>query len=151
MPALKDDHAAAEPATADCAKLDWVSGRFTLAGVWGVPAMAMLLALLLEPAPRAIVWIVMLAWMGCACIANARRCGRTHCHYTGPFFLGMAVLVTAYALGTVSLGNQPWLLLAVWLLFSVPAISIAYIWRFRPHSHNEKGASASHAPAPPVR
>jgi hypothetical protein len=29
--------------------------------------------------------------------------------------------------------------------------SIAYIWRFRPHSHNEKGASASHAPAPPIR
>jgi hypothetical protein len=26
--------------------------------------------------------------------------------------------------------------------------SIAYIWRFRPHPHNEKGASASHAPAP---
>jgi len=25
--------------------------------------------------------------------------------------------------------------------------SIAYIWRFRPHPHNEKGASASHAPA----
>jgi hypothetical protein len=26
--------------------------------------------------------------------------------------------------------------------------NIAYIWRIRPHAHNEKGASASHAPAP---
>ena len=28
------------------------------------------------------------------------------------------------------------------------ASNIAYTWRERPHSHNEKGASASHAPAP---
>ena len=41
-PALKDDHAAAEPAIADCAKLDWASDRFTLAGLWGVPATVML-------------------------------------------------------------------------------------------------------------
>jgi len=26
--------------------------------------------------------------------------------------------------------------------------NIAYIWRSRPHAHNEKGANASHAPAP---
>jgi hypothetical protein len=26
--------------------------------------------------------------------------------------------------------------------------SIVYIWRFRPHAHNEKGGSSSHAPAP---
>jgi hypothetical protein len=73
----------------------------------------MLLALLLAPAPRAEVWVAMLVWMGCACILNARRCGRTHCRYTAPFFLGMATLVTAYAAGMVSLGNQPWLLLGI--------------------------------------
>jgi hypothetical protein len=67
----------------------------------------MLFALLLEPAPRAVVWIAILTWMGCACILNARCCGRTHCPYTGPFFLGMAVLVTDYAADMVSLGNQP--------------------------------------------
>jgi hypothetical protein len=120
---LKDDHVAAEPTTADCAKIDWVSGRLTLAGVWGVPAMVMLLALLLESAPRAVVWIAMLAWMGCACILNARRCGRTHCRYTGPFFLGMAVLVTVYAAGIVSLGDQPWLLLGI-----VIGTGNAFIW-----------------------
>jgi len=26
--------------------------------------------------------------------------------------------------------------------------NIAYVWRSRPHAHNEKGANASHAPAP---
>lgn len=55
----------------------------------------------------------MLAWMGWACLANARRCGRTHCRYTGPFFLVMAGLVLAYGAGVLSLGNQPWLLLGV--------------------------------------
>jgi len=27
--------------------------------------------------------------MGTACILNARRCGRTHCRYTGPYYLAM--------------------------------------------------------------
>jgi hypothetical protein len=43
-------------------KRDWASG-LTLAAVWGIPAAAMLLALLLEPTMRGIVWIAMLLWM----------------------------------------------------------------------------------------
>lgn len=112
---MRDDRAAATPAMGDCSKADWAGGRLTLAGVWGIPAAAMLLALLLElePVPRAVVWIAMLAWMGWACLANARRCGRTHCRYTGPFFLGMAGLVAAYSAGVLPLGNQPWLTLGI--------------------------------------
>jgi hypothetical protein len=30
---------------------------------------------------------------------------------------------------------------------SILAGNIAYIWRSRPHAHNEKGTNASHAPA----
>lgn len=73
----------------------------------------MLVALILEPRPRAVVWIAMLAWMGLACVANARRCGRTHCRFTGPFFLGMAGLVLAYAAGVLPLGSRAWLILGV--------------------------------------
>jgi hypothetical protein len=73
---------------------------------------AMLLALLLDPIWRAVVWIAMLGWMGAACVTNARRCGRTHCRYTGPFFLGMGGLVTAHIAGLLPLGSQPWLVLA---------------------------------------
>jgi hypothetical protein len=51
------------------------------------------------------------------------RCGRMHCRYTGPFFLGMAVLVTAYAADMVSLGNQPGLLLSI-----VIGAGNAFIW-----------------------
>jgi hypothetical protein len=104
-------HAAAKAAMSDCTKTDWASSRLALALVWGVPATAMLLALLLEPELRALVWIAMLVWMGLACLANARRCGRTHCRYTGPFFLGMAGLVAAHAAGVVPLGSQAWLMI----------------------------------------
>jgi hypothetical protein len=111
---LGDNHAAAGLMASDrqcCTKTDWAGGRLTLAGVWGIPTAAMLLALLLEPRVRAVVWIAMLAWMGWACLANARRCGRTHCRYTGPYFLGMAGLVLAYIADMLPLGNQPWLIL----------------------------------------
>ena len=108
-------HAVANAMTSDkahCGQRDWAGGRLTLA-VWGIPAASMLLALLLEPAPRAVVWIAMLTWMGWACLVNARRCGRTHCRYTGPFFLGMASLVIAHAVGILPLGSQPWLTLGI--------------------------------------
>lgn len=107
----------------DCTKADWASSRLALALVWGVPVAVMLLALLLEAAPRAVVWIAMLVWMGLACLANARRCGRTHCRYTGPFFLGTAGLVVAYAAGLLSLGSQPWLMLGILVV-----VGNALIW-----------------------
>lgn len=107
----------------DCTKADWASSRLALALVWGVPATAMLLALLLEATPRAVVWVAMLVWMGMACLANARRCGRTHCRYTGPFFLGTAGLVVAYGAGLLPLGGQPWLLLG-----SLVGVGNALIW-----------------------
>jgi hypothetical protein len=71
----------------------------------------MLGATLLEPALRAVIWPVALLWMGGACIANARRCGRTHCRFTGPFYLLMAALVLGYVTGAVPIGDQGWVLL----------------------------------------
>jgi len=90
---------------------DWAGDWRTLAAVWGLPAAAMPAALLLEPAPRAVVWTASLVWMGAACLANARQCGRTHCRYTGPFFLAMAALVVAHAAGFLPLGPYGWAIL----------------------------------------
>src|SRR5215831_18054176 len=69
-----------------CEQQDWAANWLALAALWGLPTVAMLLALLRDPIWRAVVWIAMLASMGAACVINARRCGRTHCRYTGPFF-----------------------------------------------------------------
>jgi hypothetical protein len=104
-------------------QLDWAANRLTLAAAWGLPAGIMLLAMLLPPAQRAAVWIVMLWWMGVACLVNARRCGRTHCRYTGPFFFGMAAMALAYAIGILPLGSHPWLVLGM-----IAAVGNAIIW-----------------------
>lgn len=66
----------------------------------------------LAPTLRGVVWTVMLLLMGGACLANARRCNRTHCLYTGPFLILMAALVALYTLGLLSLGGNAWGLLA---------------------------------------
>ena len=68
----------------------------------------MLIATFFEPLPRAIIWTAMLLWMGGVCLANARRCGRTHCYLTGPFFIVMAAGVAAYAGGLLDLGADGW-------------------------------------------
>ena len=65
-----------------------------------------------DPMLRAVTWTLMLLWMGGACLANARRCGRTHCRFTGPFLILMAAAVVAYAGGVLPLGRSGWSLLS---------------------------------------
>jgi hypothetical protein len=59
-----------------------------------------------------LMWIIALTWMGTACILNARRCNRTHCRYTGPYYLAMIVPVLALGSGTVAVGFYGWVALA---------------------------------------
>jgi len=108
-------------ATKTCS--DWAGDWRSLAGIWGLPALAMLAAMWLAPLLRAVVWTLALAWMGCACLANARRCSRTHCRFTGPFFLLMAALVITCAAGVLPLGAYGWFSLGV-----VTALGNAVIW-----------------------
>ncbi len=85
---------------------DWATvGRGRLVG-WGLPVIAMIAAVPLDL--QAIVWPMALAWMGIACLANARRCGRVHCFFTGPFFLAMAALALVVGFEIVSLGTSQW-------------------------------------------
>lgn len=87
---------------------DWASDKRTFVMLWGLPSGAILAAGFLGPMPRTIIWTVMLLLMGGACIANARRCSRTHCRFTGPFLILMAALVVGYAVGLLSLGSHGW-------------------------------------------
>lgn len=68
----------------------------------------MLIATLFDPLPKAVIWTAMLLLMGVACLANARRCRRTHCVFTGPFFIVMAAGVVAYVTGLLPLGAYGW-------------------------------------------
>lgn len=96
---------------------DWAGNSRTFALLWGVPVALMIAAGSLRPLPRAAVWTLMLLWMGGVCLANAHRCGRTHCRVTGPFFILMAVGVVAYASGALDLGAHGWSILSGIILF----------------------------------
>jgi hypothetical protein len=48
--------------------------------------------------------------MGVACILNSKRCGRTHCRYTGPYYLAM--IVPLLALSFISSSIYEWITLA---------------------------------------
>jgi hypothetical protein len=54
--------------------------------------------------------------MGVACILNARRYGRTHYRYTGPYYLAMIAPVFLLAAGIGSAGFSGWLILGVLIL-----------------------------------
>ena len=90
---------------------------------WGLPT-ALLIVGIFMPAPiRTAVWAGSLVWMGVACVANAARCGRTHCYLTGPFFLAMAAVTVAHGTGMISLGSQGWL----WIGAAI-AVGTVVLW-----------------------
>src|SRR6266704_1612322 len=91
--------------------LDWLGGVYTSTLAWWMPKAAILAGLFFPVSVRAVIWIVALVWMGTACILNARRCNRTHCRYTGPYYLAMIVPVMALGAGLVTVGTLGW----VWL------------------------------------
>jgi hypothetical protein len=95
---------------------DWVRSPGTRLFAWRVPKLAIVVALAAPVPLRAAVWILALLWMGVACILNARRCGRTHCRYTGPYYLAMIAPVFLLAAGIGSVGFYGWLILAVLIL-----------------------------------
>jgi hypothetical protein len=99
-------------ASASCARRDWAdwsSNRRSYILAWGLPTGLLVLGIFLPAPIRTAVWEGCLVWMGAACIANAARCGRTHCYLTGPFFLAMAVVTAAHGTGVISAGSQGWL------------------------------------------
>jgi hypothetical protein len=54
--------------------------------------------------------------MGTACVLNAKRCARTHCRYTGPYYLAMIAPVLALGSGILEADFLGWLVLAVIIL-----------------------------------
>lgn len=95
---------------------DWLASTRTNVLAWWVPQAA-IIAALIAPAPlRAAIWVVALIWMGTACVLNARRCGRTHCRYTGPYYLAMIAPAVVLASGIASVGLYGWLALGAVIL-----------------------------------
>jgi hypothetical protein len=62
---------------------DWLRNPRARLLAWWIPEAGIVASLLAPVAARAAIWSVALIWIGTACILNFKRCGRTHCHYTG--------------------------------------------------------------------
>jgi hypothetical protein len=95
---------------------DWLRSPRTNLLAWWIPQTAIVAGLFVPVPVRTVIWIVALAWMGTACILNARRCGRTHCRYTGPYYLAMIAPVLVLASDIVSVDFYGWPILAVLIL-----------------------------------
>src|SRR5262249_30985424 len=90
---------------------DWLASTSSSLLAWWLPRAAMLGGLFASIQIRVVIWTLALVWMGTACILNSRRCGRTHCRYTGPYYLIMIVPVLVF--GSASLGIYQWIALGV--------------------------------------
>jgi hypothetical protein len=95
---------------------DWVSNARSFAIAWGLPTSFIFMGLFTGPTMRAALWTLALSWMGGACLLNARRCGRTHCRFTGPYYLAMIIPVLFLASGAVSASYYGWLVLGALIL-----------------------------------
>jgi len=101
---------------------DWVARRRSLTLAWGLPSLALASSLFLEPPARAWIWVPSLLWMGAACAANARRCGRTHCYFTAPLFFLMAFVALLDGLGLLALGPRAWTWLGLGLVIGTAGL-----------------------------
>ena len=111
--------------------------------LWKLPAVLMVAVALLEvgSAGQALVWAPSLVIYGVGCIANALRCRRVHCYFTGPFFLLMAVVSLLHGTGVVSLGEGGWTwielvtLTGAITLVTLPELAWGRYWAAKPRAH----------------
>ncbi|HBP87811.1 MAG TPA: hypothetical protein PKK23_14670 [Nitrospirales bacterium] len=95
---------------------DWVSDSYTYAFLWGLPGALLIVGVFVDPFTRTIMWTGALLWKGVACVVNAARCGRTHCYFTGPYFLLLAIVMVLHGFQIVDLGANGWMWLGLALI-----------------------------------
>ena len=71
---------------------DWAWTGKGLLVLWGIAAVALIVGDRL-PSARSWLWFAAFLVAGVGCVANAARCGRRHCYFTGPLFLLAAIYV----------------------------------------------------------
>lgn len=83
---------------------DLVSDRRTQMLLWRLPMVAIIASFFASNSTlKATIWTAAFTQMGVACLANASRCGRRHCYFTGPLFLLGAVASLLRGFGAIRL------------------------------------------------
>jgi len=88
------------PSTASCSQHDLLGSRSAL-WFWGVPGLLLLVGAFWAGV-RAPLWTVAFLVGGIGCVANAARCGRAHCYFTGPLYLGLSGVSALIGTGMIS-------------------------------------------------
>lgn len=92
---------------------DLVDNPAAFAVAWGLPMAILVGAIWLDHPFKTLLCGGSLTWMGIACLANASRCGRVHCHFTGPFYLLLAVLSVLHGYRILDWGERGWMWLGI--------------------------------------
>ena len=98
-------------------KKDWAGNFRNFSRAWGLPLLLMVAGAFVEAPIRSVIWSAALVWMGTACLINFRRCGRTHCRFTGPFYLILVIPVLLLGFDLMSFGSYDWWILGATILF----------------------------------
>ena len=121
----------------DCCSPNSASNDLTAKKVacvlWYIPV-ALLLAGWHWPAGRVWLWIPPLLVMGGGCLANATRCGRLHCYFTGPFYILAALYVALSIFGVFPLNPSLFLL----MVLGVSCIAVTLEIPFGRYKRNER-------------
>jgi hypothetical protein len=98
--------------------------------VWIVPGVLLAIATQAGAPGLATLWVVVMTFMGAACLVNAKRCHRLHCYITGPFFLLLALVALLFGFGVIDLGPRGWLHLTY--VMAIGACVLTYVpeWLF---------------------
>lgn len=83
-----------------CAPRDLTNHRWSQF-LWAVSLLTFMAGWLL-PSLRAVLWPIGLTLAGILCVANAARCGRLHCHITGPLLLAGGIVSGLRGFGLLS-------------------------------------------------
>src|SRR6185312_4494973 len=111
--------------------------------LWVVPIAILSASVSLGGLYPVIAWPLALGFMGAVCLVNARRCGRRHCLFTGPFFLLMAVISLLDWTRVLDLGTRGWSKLSVVLLLGGVLLTCVQEALWGRYARRGKG---SHAP-----
>ena len=98
---------------------------------WGLPILALVSTNIIAMPSWLVVSVLTaaLAWMGTACLVNARRCQRRHCYIAGPTFLLGALVTALVGFGVVYAGRDG-LIYIVWgtLISAVLSYVPEFVW-----------------------
>jgi hypothetical protein len=116
---------------------DLVEGRLSFFISWILPLIVLTGSFFVQAIiVRTWIWVIMLSWMGAACLLNAKKCSRTHCYYTGPFYIALAIVSFLYGYQIILLGNNGWYWLGAVLVIGTVIIWVSSETLLGKYKHN---------------